>query len=123
MPSPTDEFFEELNHRGYDPLVARVQGTLRFEVTHRGATDVHNVTVDRGHLSVSGDGGHADCAIRVERSVFDAIVSGKSNAMAALLRGALSAEGNPEMMVIFQRLLSPAPNRMRHDAVTTVAGW
>jgi len=123
MPSPTDEFFDELNQRGYDPLVARVEGTLRFEVAHRGTTDVHNVTVDRGHLSVAPSGGRADCVIRVDRSVFDSIVSGRSNAMAALLRGALSAEGNPEMLVIFQRLLSPAPSRVRDEAVTTVAGW
>jgi putative sterol carrier protein len=123
MTGPTEEFFNELNHRGYEPLVARVHGTMRFEVTHNGKTDVHRLTIDGGHVTVSRDPGRADCVIRSDRAVFDAIVSGRMNAMAALLRGALAAEGDPEMLVIFQRLMAPAANSSQRDRITTVAGW
>jgi putative sterol carrier protein len=123
MTGPTEEFFNELNRRGYEPLVARVHGTLRFEVTHNGKSDMHRLAIDRGHITVSHDGGRADCVIRSDRAVLDAIVSGRMNAMAALLRGALAAEGDPEMMVIFQRLMAPPTNSSQRDRITTVAGW
>ncbi len=123
MTNPTDEFFDQLGHRGHEPLVSRVAGTMRFDVVHRGETDSHMLTIDRGHLGVTRDSGPADCVIRVDRRVMDAIVTGEANPLAALLRGALSAEGNPEMMVIFQRLLPMPANARRANAVETVAGW
>ena len=123
MTNPTDEFFDQLGHRGHEPLVSRVSGALRFEVAHRGETEIRLLTIDRGQLKVTRDADLADCVIRVDRSVLDAIITGKMNAMAAFLRGALSAEGNPEMMVIFQRLLPQPSATRRRDAVETVAGW
>lgn len=123
MTNPTDEFFQQLAHRGHELKVARVAGVMRFDVMHGGKTDSHMLTIDRGHLDVTRDGGPADCVIRADRRVMDAIVTGEANPLAALLRGALSAEGNPEMMVIFQRLLPPPSNAGRANAVETVAGW
>ncbi len=123
MTNPTDEFFQQLGHRGHEPLVGRVNGALRFDVTHRGDTDIHCLKIDRGHITVCRDSGPTECVIRVERRVMDAIVTGQANPLAALLRGALSVEGNPEMMVIFQRLLPPPVNARRANAVETVAGW
>jgi len=123
MTNPTEAFFDELGRRGYDPLVGRVSGAMRFEVTQRGKTDVRQLRIDRGHLSLSHDKGEPDCVIRAERSVFDSIIGGKANAMAALLRGALSAKGDAQMMVVFRRLLPPLPTSDQHHGVTNVAGW
>ncbi|HKE63916.1 MAG TPA: SCP2 sterol-binding domain-containing protein [Micromonosporaceae bacterium] len=123
MANATEEFFDELGRRGHEPLVARVHGALRFDVTQHGKTDVYRLIIDGGHLTVSRDPGHADCVIRVDRAVLDGIVSGRMNAMAALLRGALAAEGDPEMMVIFQRLMSPPTRETQRERITTVAGW
>ena len=39
-----------------------------------------------------------------EKATFDAIASGKMNAMAALLRGALTAEGKIILLTALQRL-------------------
>jgi putative sterol carrier protein len=123
MTNPTDEFFEQLGHRGHEPLVSRVTGVMRFDVMHRGETDTRYLHIDHGHLSVSRDDGPADSVVRVDRRVMDTIVTGQANPLAALLRGALSVEGNPEMTVIFQRLLPPPANARRANAVETVAGW
>jgi putative sterol carrier protein len=123
MTNPTDEFFDHLSHRGHEPLVARINGAMRFDIVHRGETDSYRLTIDRGHLAVTRDSGPADCVIRMDRRVMDTIVTGEANPLAALLRGALSAEGNPEMMVIFQRLLPPPANARQANAVETVAGW
>ena len=123
MTNPTDEFFEQLNHRGHEPLVGRVAGVIRFDVMHRGETDTRFLHIDHGHISVTRDGGSADSVVRVDRRVMDTIVTGQANPLAALLRGALSVQGNPEMTVIFQRLLPPPANARRANAVETVAGW
>jgi hypothetical protein len=123
MTNPTDEFFQQLGHRGHEPLVSRVAGAMRFDIMHRGETDSRCLKIDRGHITVCPDSGPADCIIRVERKVMDTIVTGQANPLAALLRGALSVEGNPEMLVIFQRLLPPPANARRASAVETVAGW
>jgi len=123
MASATEEFFDELGRRGHEPLVARVHGALRFDVAHRGKTDVYRLIIDGGHLTVSRDPGYADCVIRVDQTVLDGIVTGRMNAMAALLRGALAAEGDPEMMVIFQRVMAPPTPQAQRERITTVAGW
>jgi hypothetical protein len=43
------------------------------------------------------------------RAVFDDIVGGRTNAMASLLRGALAVDGDPELLVLTQRLF-PGPS-------------
>ena len=44
-----------------------------------------------------------------DRAIFDDIVSGRTSVMAALLRGQLAFEGNPELLVLSRRLFtSPA---------------
>ena len=50
----------------------------------------------------------ADCVVRVDKKLFDGIAAGEVNAFAALLRGTVDIEGNPELIVLFQRLF-PSP--------------
>jgi putative sterol carrier protein len=51
---------------------------------------------------------HADAVVRVDGELLDRIVTGKANALTAMLRGDMTVEGDHELMVYFQRLL-PAP--------------
>ena len=66
----------------------------------------------KGDLAVSRQKLRADCVVSADKSLFDDIASGKTNAMAALLRGAMSIEGDIQLMVLFQRLF-PGPPRSR----------
>ena len=45
------------------------------------------------------EAGQADCTIRGERSVFEGLVAGRMNLMAAVLRGALSCHGDLELLL------------------------
>ena len=55
------------------------------------------------------------------RSVFEDLARGRANAMAALLRGQLRADGDPEFLILFQRLF-PAPTERKLTASARTVG-
>jgi hypothetical protein len=107
----TAEFFAELGRRGHEPLLQKLTGTFRFDVTGRRA-EHWLVEVKRGDVTVSRRNAKADCAMRADREVFDAIASGEANALAATLRGAAVIEGDVALLSGFQRLF-PGPPRAK----------
>jgi putative sterol carrier protein len=104
MTASIAEFLDDLGRRGHEPLVARVDATVRFEITDGERTEHRLVTIRHGEIRVSTDDEPADCLVRGDRATFNAVVSGRSSAMAALLRGALTVDGDPELLVLIQRL-------------------
>ena len=62
------------------------------------------VTVDGGNIAVSSRGAEADCVVRADKAVFDKVVSGRLNAVAAVLRGDLEVDGDWRLLVRMQRL-------------------
>ena len=110
MPDATADFFEGLRDRSPEPLLGDARGSLRFEVTN-GHAERWLVSLDGGgNMAVSHKGGKADCTVRARKKVFTRIAAGELNAFAALLRGEITAEGDPTLLVRFQRLL-PSPTR------------
>jgi putative sterol carrier protein len=105
LTDPTAAFFDDLRHRGYEPLLARKHGSVRVEVTKGRTTERWLVDFDDGEITVSKRNRRADTTVRAERRYFDRIVSGETNAMAALLRGLVSVEGNLNVLALFQRLI------------------
>ena len=106
---PAVRFFGELAQRGHEPLLAGVSGRVRFDVMDKGASDSWLVRVDRGDLTVAHDAGPADCTIRGQRALFDELASGRTNAMAAVLRGALVCSGDIELLIAMQRVFPDPP--------------
>ncbi len=114
MPDSTAEFFEALGERGHEPLLAKIKGTLRFDLTHDKHLDHWRVEIDDGSVAVSREAGAADAAVRAERALFDRVVSGDANALAAVLRGTLEVDGENELLMRFQRVFpGPAARRRR----------
>jgi putative sterol carrier protein len=106
----TTEFFEELGARGHEPLLEKATGTIRFELTNGKRKARWLVAVKNGDVTVSHGNARADCVTRSDLALFDQIVAGEENAMAALLRGAIAVEGNSHLLVYFQRLF-PGPTK------------
>ena len=106
------EFFQELGRRGHEPLLAKVTGSVRFDLVDDGRTDRWLVTVDQGDTTVRHKGGAADCTIQADRALFARLCRGEENAMAAVLRGALVCTGDVELLFAIQRIL-PGPPRQR----------
>jgi putative sterol carrier protein len=111
MADATTELFESLRARGTEPLLQHAHGTMRFELGN-GRTDHWTVEIDGGKVAVSHANRKADCMVRADKKLFDGLASGEVNAMAAVLRGALTVEGDPELFVLFQRLF-PTPVSVR----------
>jgi putative sterol carrier protein len=117
MTDPTAEFFEELGRLGHQPLLEKVRSAMRFDIVDGKRTDHWLLTVDKGDVAVSHENAAADCVVRADKELFGGIASGEVNAFAAVLRGALAVEGDPGLLVLFQRLLpSPPPARKRQHS-------
>jgi putative sterol carrier protein len=112
MTDATAEFFDALVERGHEPLLEKATGTVRFDLKDAKKMDSWLITVVKGELAVSRQNRRADCVVTADKSLFDRIVSGKTNVMSALLRGAMGVEGDVQLLVRFQRLL-PEPPRSR----------
>jgi putative sterol carrier protein len=104
----TTQFFEGLGARGHEPALETLTGTLRFDLTNGKRRARWLVAVDKGDIEVSHKNIKADCVVRVDKKLFDGIAAGEVNAFAAALRGTVDIEGNPELLVLFQRLF-PSP--------------
>lgn len=100
----TDLFFDTIKQRGHEPMLERVSGSVRFDL-HSGRDTRHwLVGIDRGDTSVSRRNGKADTVVQTDAGLFDRIVTGQANAMAAMLRGLVGVEGDPQLAVLIQRL-------------------
>jgi putative sterol carrier protein len=114
----TTEFFESLAERGNQPLVQSASGTIRFDLVKGRTVEHWHVAIKKGDVSVSHKETKADAVVRLERGLFDRIVTGRENAMAATLRGVLVPEGDLGLVMLFQRMFPgpPAAKRGRGES-------
>ncbi len=117
----TETFFDELATRGHEPLLQNASGTLRFDLVDGKAVEHWSVAIKKGDVSISHKESRADAIVRLERDIFDRIVTGRENATAAALRGVLVPEGDLGLVLSFQRLF-PGPPRARDATPTTTRG-
>ena len=108
-PDAGTEFLKELDGREV-PSLARARGTIRFDLADNGRTKHVRVALDRGRISVSRGAGAADCVVRVDAKLFGDLAAGKANPLAAVLRGVLTFDGDPELLVLFRRALAEPRN-------------
>jgi putative sterol carrier protein len=108
MPTATEDFFAELTKRGHEPLLSHTAGSIRFDIGTESRPQWWLVKIDKGDISVSRRQRAADCTVRTAPATFDNIVTGADNATAAFLRGEISAEGDYELLQLFQRVF-PGP--------------
>ncbi|HXB49332.1 MAG TPA: SCP2 sterol-binding domain-containing protein [Streptosporangiaceae bacterium] len=106
---PISQFFADLAAPGHLATFEGDSATLRFDVHDGGQVQRWYVAVTNGDVAVSRQTKAADAVIHVERPTFEAIVTGRMNAQAALLRGVLTCEGSMAALMMFQRCLPGPP--------------
>jgi hypothetical protein len=106
---PIEEFFERLTRSVPDRL-RRADGSLRIDLTSGTTTERWFVTMHAGDVSVSHRNAKADSVIRTSKDQFEGMITGRVNAMSAALRGVVSLEGDPTLLVLFQRALPGPPS-------------
>jgi putative sterol carrier protein len=121
MGNATQELFDGLAARGQVPVLGRATGTLRIDLDRDGRTEHWRVEMRRGVVAVSRSDDPADCVIHADAALFDDLAHGRANAMAAALRGQLRLDGDPSLLVRFQRLL-PAPTGRKMTASARTVG-
>ncbi len=94
MADATAEFFDALAERGHEPLLerrrARCGSTSETGRRRSAGSSPSSRATSRSRARIA----RADCVVSADKALFDGIASGKTNAMAALLRGAMSVEGD-----------------------------
>jgi hypothetical protein len=106
---PIEEFFERLTRSVPDRL-RRADGSLRIDLTSGTTTERWFITMHGGDVSVSHRNAKADSVIRTSKDQFEGMITGRVNAMSAALRGVVSLEGDPTLLVLFQRALPGPPS-------------
>jgi hypothetical protein len=116
---PIEEFFERLTRSVPDRL-RRADGSLRIDLKSGTTTEHWFVTMHGGDVSVSHRNAKADSVIRTSKDQFEGMITGTVNAMSAALRGVVSLEGDPTLLVLFQRALpGPPSTSTRQGAAAT----
>lgn len=113
MAEATAQFFEQLAERGRDPLLEKARGTVRLEIVEGKRVDPVLLRIDRGAIDVSPGGGPADLTLRADRTTFDGIARGTTNPVTAILRGAMTIDGDLALAVLLQRVFPSPPRRSR----------
>ncbi len=106
---PISEFFLLLEDPGRISTFEGESASLRFDVGNGAATDRWRVQVTDGKVTVSRANAAADAVIKIGRPQMVALVTGRLNAQAAILRGLLVCEGSMAALVMFQRCLPGPP--------------
>ena len=110
MSEPIEEFFERLTLGGADALHRPADGSLRIDLTSGTTIERWFITMHGGDVSVSHRNAKADSVIRTSKDEFEGMITGRVNAMSAALRGVVSLEGDPTLLVLFQRALPGPPS-------------
>ena len=110
MSDATAEFFERLGKRTEpEPLLRNASGTVRIDLEEAGETESWFVMLKKGRVGLSRQADHVDVTLRMSRELFDRLCSGTANATAAVLRGAMTVEGDPKLMILLQRVFPGPP--------------
>jgi putative sterol carrier protein len=115
MADATAKFFDDLASRGHERLLEKTRGTIRVDLENGKRTERWLVAINKGDVRVSHANSKADTTIRASKEVFNRVASGETNAMAAMLRGAIAIDGNFELLVLFQRLFPSPPDVTGHE--------
>jgi len=108
MTDHTTEFFNRLGSEP-QPLLSQVTATIRVDLDDRNSTRHWFLDVNKGTVAVSDSEADADAIIHSNHSLFEHLVTGEVNAVAATLRGQLAVEGDRRLLVAFQRLMPGPP--------------
>jgi hypothetical protein len=112
---PVSDFFAGLAEPGGQlATLAGQSASLRFDISDGPQTESWHVTVTEGRVAVARTRSPADAVIQVGRPQFEAMVSGRLNAQAAILRGLLTCAGSIAAFIMFQRCLPGPPGSTGH---------
>ncbi|WJK42997.1 SCP2 sterol-binding domain-containing protein [Solwaraspora sp. WMMA2056] len=112
MPA-TAEFFDRLGHKENAALLRQITGTVRFDLAHDEQVDYWLVTLNDGVATLSREHRDAECVLRTDGVIFEAMARGEINPMAAMLRGQILVLGDLRLLILIERMMPGPPGA--HD--------
>jgi hypothetical protein len=106
---PISQFLGDLAGPGHLATFEGDSATVRFDVLDGKSVESWHVSMAGGDVAVTHGSRPADAVVRIERRYLEAIVTGRLNAQAALLRGLFTCEGSMVALITFQRCLPGPP--------------
>jgi putative sterol carrier protein len=106
---PIEQFFASLAEPGRISTFEGESASVRFDVGDGSTTTQWHVQITDGAVAVTRASGPADGVVKIARPRMEAIVTGRLNAQAAILRGLLTCEGSMAALIMFQRCLPGPP--------------
>ncbi|TCB99083.1 hypothetical protein E0H26_06670 [Micromonospora zingiberis] len=109
MTEATEQFFETLPARAPQVLRAPVGGTLRIDLSDGHSTAHWVIRMRPGNAEVSQGPDEADAIWYCGVDLFERLVTGRAQALAALFRNESTYTGNVVLLLAFRRFFPPAP--------------
>ncbi|MDG4764302.1 SCP2 sterol-binding domain-containing protein [Solwaraspora sp. WMMD406] len=105
----TQEFFDRITRKESIFLLRQISGTVRFDLAHDERVDYWFVALDKGAATVTREQRDADCVLRTDRVIFEAMARGEINPMAAMLRGQIMVLGDLRLLILLERMMPGPP--------------
>jgi hypothetical protein len=106
---PITRFFASLDEPGHLATFEGSSAEVRIDAVEGKKVERWHVSITRGDVAVTHNGGPADVTVRIDRPHLEALVTGRLNAQAAFLRGLFTCEGSVGALMMFQRSLPGPP--------------
>jgi putative sterol carrier protein len=113
MSEKTETYFQSLAAKGYQPLLHRVTGSIRFDLEDGdGGHQLWRVAIDHGNLDVrkegEGSADDTDCVVAGPEDELARILTGQDSFAAAFVRGAITVQGDHTLAQNLRRFSPPA---------------
>ncbi|MET8039778.1 SCP2 sterol-binding domain-containing protein [Micromonospora sp. NPDC005215] len=123
MTEATERFFEALPSRAPDILGGLADGTLQIDLGDDHQTEHWLVRMRPGSVQISRGRGPADAIWYSSADLFDRLIAGKAQAVAAVLRNESTFSGNVVLFLAFRRFFPDPPGtRDPRDRARRTAG-
>jgi hypothetical protein len=105
----TERFFESLPARAPAVLRSPITGTLQIDLSTGNRTDHWLIQMRPGEAVVTHARGTADALWHSSADLFERLASGRTQAIAAVLRNESTFSGNVVLFLAFRRFLPNPP--------------
>ncbi|GAA0377537.1 hypothetical protein GCM10009541_19970 [Micromonospora gifhornensis] len=109
MTEAIEQFFATLPARAPQLLRSSLTGTLRIDLTDDGRTEHWVLRIRPGALDIDRGLAEADAIWYSSVDLFDRLVTGRSQAIAALFRNESTFSGRVTLFLAFRLFFPPAP--------------
>ncbi|WP_346537955.1 SCP2 sterol-binding domain-containing protein [Micromonospora sp. DPT] len=109
MSEATEEFFASLPARAPAVLRTPVSGTIQIDLTTDNRTEHWLVQLSQGEVVVNRARGPADAIWNSSKDLFERLVTGRAQGVAAVLRNETTFSGNVLLFLVFRRFFPDPP--------------